>query len=132
MRDKRNFLKLFVNRLILFMFYILIIGGIGIGGYYIYISLYDFYFENDEVYIEVGDSKDSGLVTKRDFEIKRGDYIYSIEDEDIASVDDDGNIVGIEEGETILEVKFKHSIISKKIHIFITPDGEDTEKTKDK
>ena len=124
MRNKDVFLKVIINRVVLILFYILIIGGIGVGGYFIYLSLYDFYFENDEVYVEVGDTKSSGLITKRDFDIKKGDYIYTIEDEDIASVDDEGNIMGIDEGETILEVKYKHSLTTKRIHIFITPYDE--------
>ena len=129
MREKHVFLKVLLNRLLLVIFYILIIGGIGVGGYFIYISLYDFYFETDEIKIGVGDTKNSGLITKRAFEIQKGDYIYTIEDENVAMVDDDGNIVGLEEGETKLEVKYKYSLTSKVIDIIITSDSQDEDET---
>lgn len=119
---KDSILKIVFNRIMFVIFYIIIIGGVGIGGYFIYLSFYDFYFESEEVDIEVGEKATAGLITKRDFEIEEGDYIYTIADDSIAVVDDEGNIVGVSEGETTLEVKFKHSIMSKIIRVVITPD----------
>ena len=124
---KDSIIKIVFNRLMFVIFYILIIGGLGIGGYFIYLSFYDFYFENEEVDIEVGEKASAGLITKRDFKIEEGDYIYTIDNENIAIVDDSGNITGLSEGETTLEVKFKHSIMPKIIKIVITPDdGNDS------
>ncbi len=127
-REHRDsLLKIIFNRLMFVIFYILIIGGLGIGGYFIYLSFYDFYFENEEVDIEVGEKASAGLITKRDFKIEEGDYIYTIANDNIAVVDDNGTIVGVSEGETTLEVKFKHSIMSKIIKVVITPDdGNDS------
>ncbi len=127
-REHRDsLLKIIFNRLMFVIFYILIIGGLGIGGYFIYLSFYDFYFENEEVDIEVGEKASAGLITKRDFKIEEGDYIYTIANDNIAVVDENGTIVGVSEGETTLEVKFKHSIMSKIIKVVITPDdGNDS------
>ena len=127
-REHRDsLLKIIFNRLMFVIFYILIIGGLGIGGYFIYLSFYDFYFENEEVDIEVGEKASAGLITKRDFKIEEGDYIYTIANDNIAVVDGNGTIVGVSEGETTLEVKFKHSIMSKIIKVVITPDdGNDS------
>ena len=124
---KDSILKIIFNRIMFIIFYIIIIGGVGIGGYFIYLSFYDFYFENDEVDIEVGEKATAGLITKRDFQIEEGDYIYTIGDDSIAVVDENGYIIGVSEGETTLEVKYKHSLMSKIIKVVITPDdGNDS------
>ena len=119
---KDSILKIIFNRIMFIIFYIIIIGGVGIGGYFIYLSFYDFYFENEEVDIEVGEKATAGLITKRDFQIEEGDYIYTIGDDNIAVVDENGYIIGVSEGETTLEVKYKHSLMSKIIKVVITPD----------
>ena len=117
-------LKIVTNRILFVLFYILLFVGIGVGGYFIYLSFYDFYFEEEVVDAEVGEKTSSGMVTKRAFEIGDGDYIYTIADNSVARVDKDGNIIGVSEGETILEVKFKHAFSSKKVKIKVIEDGE--------
>ena len=123
-RDKLVGVKIVTNRILFILFYIAIFFGIGIGGYFIYLSFFDFYFENEEIDAEVGEKKSSGLITKRDFEIGDGDYIYTIADQSVARVDKHGNIIGVSEGVTELEFKYKHSLTSKKIRVVISDDYE--------
>ena len=123
--------KIISNRIIFILFYIAIFIGIGVGGYFIYLSFYDFYFDKDEIQTEIGEKTNSGMVTKRAFEVADGDYIYTIADQSIARVDKHGNVIGISEGETELEVKYKHSLTSKKIKVIVSDEFDDDEENDD-
>ena len=126
-------IKSILNKALLVFFYVAIVVGIGFAGYYLYLTNFNFYFEEQELKIEVGDTKKAKIITVKQFDVKDGDYIYTIKNTNnkkVASVDSKGNVRALSVGVAVLEVKYKQSIFPKSIKIYVIPK-EDEEDIKD-
>ena len=119
--------KSFVNKLLLVFFYIAIVFGIGFGCYYLYLTNYDFYFEDNMIEVELGEIKKSNIITVKPFDVKDGDYIYTIkkDNKNVATVDSKGNVRGISVGIAVLEVRYKNSLFPKKQKIVVVPHNSE-------
>ena len=106
------------------LFYLALALGIGFVGYIIFINYNEFYLEGDRVDLNTNENQHVKVSRVDAGEIKKGDFIYSIEDSSIAEVDKDGNINALKEGETYIVIKYKYSIFSKKFPISVKDEEE--------
>jgi len=115
--------KSFINKTLFILLYIAVFIGIVFGAYYLYLSYYDFYFEEPTIEVELGETKKSEITTVRTFDVKDGDYVYTIKNDKkkIATVDSKGNVRGITVGVAVLEVRYKNSIFPKTQKIVVVP-----------
>jgi hypothetical protein len=101
------------------IFYILLALGVGFVGYLVFINYNEFYIDGDRVDVNINEEQTVKVSRVDNGEVKEGDYIFSIEDSSVATIDKDGNIVALKEGETNIVIKYKYSIFTKKFPISV-------------
>ncbi len=129
MRDAEygaKMIKVIINRTLLILFYFAIVLGLGFGGYYLYLTNYDFYFEKEDYELLIGDVETVKITTTKPFDVKEGDYIFTIKDPKVAGVSKNGIVNGVNIGTTELEVRYKFSIFPKTVKIRVVPDESET------
>ncbi len=117
-------IKMITNDIFLYICYAIFLIGCAFGGYILFVSIYDFYIGNEMPSIKVNDTQQIEIVPKNGSDPNMKDYIYEVEDKEIASVDSEGNVTGLKKGKTNLKVKYKFSIFSKTFPIEV--DDSDT------
>ncbi len=88
----------------------LFFAAVGVMIYFLYIDdTYKFYVENEEIVVELGDTYQLELVPERLSKFEYEDYVYTIESDNIASINEQGIITAKGIGETALKIKHKKS-----------------------
>ena len=88
-----------------------------IGIYEFYIDRYTVYLTNEEVIVDKGSIYTVELLPEYDQYFNYENYIYTSENTNIAVVDKYGQITAVDNGETYIDVKFKHDYKSKKLKV---------------
>ena len=103
-----------MKKVIIAIISLLIILGVP---YYIVLENHEFYLQTEKLSVEEGKETKIDIIPKNEKNYDVNDYIFEVEDENIAEIDKEGNIVAKKEGKTKVKVKYKYGITKKEVEI---------------
>lgn len=104
---------------LLIVFYSFVLFSICFGLYFMYLDRHDFYILKNSITVDSGSIYQLSILPKNSKYFSYSDYVFSIKDNKIAKIDQNGTIYALKNGKTKVSVRFKNSIISKKVTLIV-------------
>ena len=104
---------------ILIVFYSFVLFCICFGLYFLYLDRHDFYILKDSITVDSGSIYQLSILPKNSKYFSYSDYVFSIKDNKIAKIDQNGTIYALKNGKTKVSVRYKNSFIHKKVTLIV-------------
>ena len=104
---------------ILIVFYSFVLFCICFGLYFLYLDRHDFYILKDSITVDSGSIYQLSILPKNNKYFSYSDYVFSIKDNKIAKIDQNGTIYALKNGKTKVRVRYKNSFIHKKVTLIV-------------